>query len=375
MDRMSEVDPSEIPDPRFNSYLIGHEGAEKRFLEAWTSGRLAHAWLICGQRGIGKATLAYRMARFVMSQGPEPHSGADLFGAPAIPDTLQMSAETPVFRRIAALGHGDFRAIERGWSDTKQTKRKTVIGVDEVRSVGSFLKKTPAEGGWRVVLIDAADEMNSNAANAVLKVLEEPPRRALLFLVAHSPDRLLPTIRSRCRRLDLRPLVPGQVTALMNRYRPDLSAEDTAALAVLGDGSIGRALELADEGGVNLFRDLVNLLDGVPKLSITRMHALADKTLRGDVFRTLSGLLSWWLARIAAQGARGGLFDLGEIVPGEHALAEKLLASAAPAIWAETWQEVGRIAERTLAVHLDRKRSLILMLSAIEQTAARSRAA
>lgn len=372
---MSDADPSEIPDPRFNPYLIGHEVAEKRFLEAWTSGRLAHAWLICGQRGIGKATLAYRMARFAMAQGGEQQAGANMFGAPALPDTLQMSADNPVFRRIAALGHGDFRAIERGWSDTKQTKRKTVIGVDEVRSVGNFLKKTPAEGGWRVVLIDAADEMNVNAANAVLKVLEEPPRRALLFLIAHNPDRLLPTIRSRCRRLDLRPLALKQVTALINCYRPDLGVEDTAALAALGDGSIGRALELADEGGVSLFRDLVNLLDAVPKLSITRMHALADKALRGDVFRTLSGLLSWWLARIAAHGARGDLSGLVEIVHGERALAEKLLASAAPASWAETWQEVGRIAERTLAVHLDRKRSLVLMLSAIEQTAARSRAA
>ena len=197
----------------------------------------------------------------------------------------------------------------------------------------------------------------------------------MLFLIAHNPDRLLPTIRSRCRRLDLRPLALKQVTALINCYRPDLGVEDTAALAALGDGSIGRALELADEGGVSLFRDLVNLLDAVPKLSITRMHALADKALRGDVFRTLSGLLSWWLARIAAHGARGDLSGLVEIVHGERALAEKLLASAAPASWAETWQEVGRIAERTLAVHLDRKRSLVLMLSAIEQTAARSRAA
>lgn len=372
---MTDSGVSEIPEPRLNPYLIGHESAEKAFLDAWTSKRLAHAWLICGPRGIGKATLAYRMARFVMSQETELQSGVNLFGEPSTPDTLQMAAENSVFRRIAAGGHGDFRSVERGWSDTKQTKRKTVIGVDEVRSVGSFLTKTPAEGGWRAVLIDAADEMNPNAANAVLKVLEEPPRRALLFLVTHNPDRLLPTIRSRCRRLDLRPLETKQVTALVNRYRPDLSAEDIAALSLLGDGSIGRALDLADEGGVGLFRDLMKLLEGIPKLNITRVHALADRALRGDVFRTLSGLLFWWLARITAQGARGNLSALSEIVPGERALAEKLLASAPPAKWAETWTEVGSISERTLAVHLDRKRSLILMLSAIEQTVAGRKAA
>src|SRR5690606_8248157 len=133
-------------------------------------------------------------------------------GGPPAPATLAMSAEDPVFRRIAAQGHGDFRIVTRGWADSKQTKRKTVIGVDEVREIGAFMSMTPAEGGWRAVIIDAADEMNSNAANAVLKVLEEPPRRALLFLVAHNPDRLLPTIRSRCRRLDLRPLTHAQVT-------------------------------------------------------------------------------------------------------------------------------------------------------------------
>jgi DNA polymerase-3 subunit delta' len=372
---MNDVDPSEILEPRLNPYLVGHESAEQDFLGAWTSGRLAHAWLICGPRGIGKATLAYRMARFVMSQGPNIQSSSNLFGEPAVPQTLQASAENVVFRRIAALGHGDFKSIERGWSDTKQTKRKTVIGVDEVRKVGSFLTKTPAEGGWRAVLVDAADEMNQNAANAVLKVLEEPPRRALLFLIAHNPDRLLPTIRSRCRRLDLRPLELKQVTVLMNRYRSDLSSEDTAALAVLGDGSIGRALELADEGGVALFRDLIKLLEDIPKLSITRVHALAERTLRGDVFRTLSGLLSWWLARVVAHGARGDLLNLAEIVPGEHALAVKFLATAPPARWVETWLEIGRIAERTLAVHLDRKRSLVLMLSAIEQTADQRQAA
>tara|TARA_R110000868_G_scaffold21666_10_gene89985 strand:- start:114 stop:1232 length:1119 start_codon:yes stop_codon:yes gene_type:complete len=372
---MSDTDPSEIPDSRSNPYFIGHEAAEKSFLDAWTGGRMAHAWLICGPRGIGKAALAYRMARFVMTHGASSEAGADMFGAPAVPETLQLSAEHPIFRRIAALGHGDFRAVERGWSDSKQTKRKTVIGVDDVRSIGNFLTMTPAEGGWRVVLIDAADEMNANAANAVLKVLEEPPRRALLFLVAHNPDRLLPTIRSRCRRLDLRPLADRQVIALLNRYRPDLNTEDTSALAVLADGSIGRALELADEGGVSLFRDLIALLGSVPKLNITRVHALADKALRGDVFRTLSGLLSWWLARVTSHGARGDITSLSEIVPGEHALAEKLVTTVPPAMWAETWLEIGRIAERTLALHLDRKRSLVLMLNAIEQTATGRRAA
>ena len=352
--------------PRANPYLVGHEAAEKDYLAAWESGRLAHAWLICGPRGIGKATLAYRMARYALT----PHDTNDMFGAPA---TLTMSAEEPVFRKVAAGGHGDFRIIERGWSDAKQTKRKTVIGVDEAREIGPFMSMTPAEGGWRTVIIDAADEMNSNAANAVLKILEEPPARALLFLVAHNPDRLLPTIRSRCRRLDLRPL--KQVNMLLHRYAPDLQQADITALTALADGSIGRALELSEEGGVTLFRELMTLLTDAPRLNIAKLHALSDKAMKGDAFRTLSGLLSWWLARVTAAGARGGLDALAEMVPGERDLARKLLTAAPPHAWAEVWDHIGHLTRRTDAVNLDKKRSLMLMLMAVESAVQMGKAA
>jgi DNA polymerase-3 subunit delta' len=364
---MAARDP-EIPHPRLNPELIGHDGAEKEYVGAWAGGRLAHAWLICGPRGIGKATLAYRMARFALRQ-KDTAAAPDLFGGPPAPPSLQMSAEDPLFRRIAALGHGDFRAIERGWADAKQTKRRTTIAVDEIREIGPFLAMTPSEGGWRTVVIDAADEMNTNAANAVLKVLEEPPRRALLFLVAHNPERLLPTIRSRCRRLELKPLTEAQVKTLLTRYKPSLPTEDAAVLSVLADGSIGRALELADEGGVELFRDLMALLGDLPRLNITRLHALADKAAKGEAFRTVTGLLTWWLARVIALGARGALADSPEVTPGERSLAGRLLAAAPPPAWAETWSALGHLAVRTDAINLDRKRSLMTMLMSLEATA------
>jgi DNA polymerase III subunit delta' len=234
---------------------------------------------------------------------------------------------------------------------------------------------TPSEGGWRAIVIDAADEMNPNAANAVLKVLEEPPDRALLFLVAHNADRLLPTIRSRCRRLDVRPLREPQVVSLLNRYNPALDSKDVSTLAVLGDGSIGRALELADEGGVDLFRGLMALLADVPKLNALKLHALGDQALKGDAFRTLSGLLAWWLARIVTAGARGMVDGMAEIAPGERTLARRLLSAAPPATWAEVWDKIGHLARRTDAVNLDKKRSLMLMLWAIEQAMAKAPAA
>ena len=363
---MTQRDP-EIPHPRFNPYLVGHEAAERDYLRAWSGGRLAHAWLIGGARGIGKATLAYRMARFALAQ--RESSGADLFGAPPPPPSLTMSAENPIFRRVAAQGHGDFRAIERGWSDAKQTKRKTSIVVEDVREIGGFLSMTPSEGGWRVVLIDAADQMNSSAANAVLKVLEEPPRRALLFLLAHNPDRLLPTIRSRCRRVDLRPLTTAQVTALLNRYRPSLPPADVTALAQLADGSIGRALELAEEGGVELFQEMMTLLRDLPRLNIGRIHALSDKAAKGEAFRTLADLLSWWLARMVALGERDALGGTAEIAPGERELVARLRAAAPAAAWAEAWTAVNQLAARTEVLNLDRKRSVMSMAMRIEATA------
>ncbi len=354
-----------VPEPRANPYLIGHNAAESAYLGAWDGGRLAHAWLIAGPRGIGKATLAYRMARFALSQQADA-AAPDMFGGPPAPKSLEMSASHPVFRRIQAMGHSDFRSIERPWSDAKQTKRKTVIGVDEVREIGGFLSMTPAEGAWRALVIDAADEMNNNAANAVLKILEEPPDRALLFLVVHNADRLLPTIRSRCRRLDLRPLTQTQVSTLIGRYRPDIKTADILPLAILADGSIGRALELADEGGISLFRNLIDLLQDAPKFSISKLHALGDQATKGDAFRTLTGLLSWWLARVATLGAQDALQAAPEIIPGERTASSKLASSASPAVWADIWQQVTHLAARTEAINLDKKRSLLAALMKVE---------
>lgn len=358
------ADTDDIPLARENGFLTGHKTGEQTFLDAWSSGRLAHAWLICGPRGIGKATLAYRMARYALSQGHE--DGASLFAEPEEP-SLQMAQEHPLFRRVASQGHGDFRAVERPWADAKKNKRKTAITVSEVREIGNFLRLTPGEGGWRVVIIDAADEMNRNAANAVLKVLEEPPKQALLFLVSHNPARLLPTIRSRCRRLDLSPLPVETVATLMMRYRPDLSPAEADPIAVLADGSIGRALELAEVGGLDLFRQMIGVLGTLPNLDITMAHALGDTAAKGESFRTIADLLVWWLARMVSVEARDDWAQTPEIIPGEHAIADELKAAAGLDKWVEVWEKVARLFDRATAVHLDKKRTVLNALLAIEQ--------
>ncbi len=355
---------SEDIHPRNNPDLFGHGAAERSLLDAWNSGRLAHAWLICGPKGIGKATLAYRFARFVLAGGGE---GGGLFGGQ--PDSLEIRPDHPVFRRIGAQGHADLEAVERRWADDKKAKLKTEIVVDDVRGVGGFLSLTPAEGGWRVVIIDSADEMNRNAANAVLKVLEEPPRKALLLLVSHSPGRLLPTIRSRCRRLVLQPLAEATVADLLTRHRPGLAAADLAALARLAEGSIGKALALADEGGLDLYRDLVGLLQGLPRLDVPALHAFGDRVARPEneaAFRTVAELMAWWLARLVRAGGTGG-GAIAEVVAGEGALMAQLLTAASLEHWLEVWEKITTLFARTEAVHLDRKQAVLSAFLSVER--------
>lgn len=346
-----------LPPPKENSLLLGHSDAEHQILDAWNSGRMHHAWLITGPRGIGKATLGYRVARFVLSQGDGP---AGFFGPP---ETLAVPEQSPVFRQIAQGAHGDFRVVERQWDEKKKRFRGEIV-VDSVRGVGEFLAMTA--GGWKVVLIDAADEMNRNAANAVLKVLEEPSKRSLLLLLAHNPARLLPTIRSRCRHLALRPPSEADALTLLARARPDLPRDDAEALLRLSEGSIGRALELAEEGGLQHYHAMITLLRSLPKLDGIALHAFADKVSRSEeTFTITADLLLWWLARAIAAGGRR--HEAVEIIPGENGLTRSLLAAAPLDRWVEVWEKIGHLFERTGAVALDKKTVLLSVFALIER--------
>src|SRR5689334_10253815 len=200
-----------VPAPRANPLLLGHEAAEAVLLEAMRSGRIHHAWLITGPDGVGKATLAYRFARRLLAGMPTDTS-------------LALDPGHPVFRRVAATAHADLHTVELTINE-KTGRRRTQIAVDDVRGISSFMGLTPAEGGWRIAIVDGAEEMNQSSSNALLKILEEPPRRAILLLVCAAPGRLLPTIRSRCRRLRLDPLPPEPMERLLADYLPGLSVD------------------------------------------------------------------------------------------------------------------------------------------------------
>ena len=360
-------EPAWPPLARSNPDLIGQSEAEQHLIDAFHSGRMAHAWMICGPKGIGKATLAYRFARYALAHKRD-QAGPGLFGddlSEALPQSLYMEPEAPVFQRVAASGHGDLLCVERSLND--RGKLRSEIVVDDVRQVGGFLSLTASEGGWRIVIIDSADEMNRNAANAVLKTLEEPPDRALLLLVTHNPGRLLPTIRSRCRKLNLKTLDAPDMDALLIKYAPEVSDNDRSKLIELADGSIGRAVDLIEAGGIELYRECLDLLSTLPDLSIARLHALADQLSRAgaeDKFTTTMNLLRGILARLLRYRAEGPTSN--DNFADERAIFERICPAAGLDRWLEVWEKVCGLLERAGAVNLDRKQVVLNVFLEIE---------
>lgn len=373
---VSPDDDAWPPPPRKNTRLEGHEAAEQAVLEAWNSGRMPHAWLIAGPQGIGKATFAYRVARFVLAQGPGD-AGGGLFGdAPAGLgcDTLALDPDHPVMQRIASGGHADLRVLEPGMvnPDTGRSSRQIVVPL--VRRALQFTNLTAAEGGWRVVLVDPADALNVNAQNALLKCLEEPPPSTVFLLACNAPGRLLPTIRSRCRRLTLQALDDTILLRLLEAYRPDLPAEDRAALAGLAEGSIGEAIALADHGGLDLYRRMVAIMEGIAQPDIVAIHGLGDDLNRrgreaetADAFGTLRALMNRWLARLVTDGARRATGP--EVVPGEAAVIASLLRRAPLEQWLEVWEKVTRLLDQVDSANLDPKQALVSAFLTMAETA------
>ena len=375
------------PEPRMNFELNGHTGAENILKSALIKGQLPHAWLITGPRGIGKATLAYRFARYILRYGtvnlkhPEKFN-LDTMNAAVIDTTkvrenlstpgLIVQPEDPVSKRISSLSHADLLAIEKKWKDDKQVDRKTVISVEDVREVGSFLRMTPAEGGWRVVILDSADDMNGNAANALLKILEEPPTGALLLLISHNPGKLLATIRSRCRRLPLRPLPEDTLSQLVQKYVPRVGPDEISTLIRFAEGSIGRAIEMLEGGRLDLHKDVLDLLNMLPKLDITKLHKLGDALAKRDAeasFRSVNDLLRWMFSRVIRVAATGN--PGSALSEREKGLVDQLSSLATLERWLEVWENVSRLLERAEVANLDRKQVILNVFHVLGQKVTR----
>jgi DNA polymerase III subunit delta' len=317
--------------PRETTALFGHREAEAALLNAYRSGRIPHAWLIGGAAGIGKATLAYRMARFVLAH--RDPLGAEVQRA----ETLFVDPQHPVARHVAAGAHGGLLTLERTLND--KGVLRTVITVDETRETISFFGSTAAVEGWRVCIVDTVDELNPNAANALLKVLEEPPRQSLFLLISHAPARVLPTILSRCRKLPLRQLATDDVIRA-TAQAANLAADDPALTeaAEASEGSVARALTLLGGDALKLQQRTVALLASLPRVDPRELHALGDSLGLSDrvaLAAFIDGVDRWIGERLRADDPNANLPRLARL--------------------AEVWEKINRAARDTADYNLERK--------------------
>jgi DNA polymerase-3 subunit delta' len=354
-----------FPHPRATERLYGHEEAEHMLEAAFASGRMHHAWLIAGAEGIGKATLAYRFARYVLADPAERTL-----------DTLDIAPDTRATRQVLALSHPGLLVIRRAY-DPKGKRFPATIPVDEVRRLKSFLGRTAEQNAWRVVVVDRADELNISAANALLKSLEEPPPRTVFLLISSAPGRLLVTIRSRVRTLDLAALADDPLKRAISQAFAGSGEEvgggapapsEWERLARLSGGSVRRLLSLHAAKGLVLHDRISAILGGLPTVDWGAVHALADE-LSGQAaeqrYELFFELLMDAVARLVNAEARG------EGTPAEITLARRLIGPARLATWAGLWERVAADKAETAALNLDR-RALILDIFARLAAAARA---
>jgi DNA polymerase-3 subunit delta' len=297
MSEREDDDIDEAPHPRQTTVLFGHSAAEAALLAAYAAGRMPHGILLAGPKGIGKATLAYRLVRFILSH-PDPAAGAVQDAS-----SLEVDPASPVARRVAAQAQPDLLVIERSVNERGVLRNQ--IAVDDIRGTVPFFGSTAGEGGWRIALIDAVDDLNRSGANALLKVLEEPPQRGLLLLIAHSTARVLPTLRSRCRIISLRPLGQEDVAAAVAEAAgSEINDGRIVAAAAAADGSVARALTLLDEDALTLRQQAVEMLARLPDVDPAQMHLLGDALAGTDPQRLAAFLdtVNVWLAQRLDRG-------------------------------------------------------------------------
>lgn len=333
----------DAPHPRHNHLLIGHDSAERQLLEAYRSGRLPQAWIIGGQEGIGKATLAWRFARFLFAN--------PLFDGPGVARAhdLSVAPDHPVAHRIDSMSVGDLALLRREWNE-KTKKHFTEIRMDDVRHALELFQHAAGAGGWRICIVDCAEDLNRSGANALLKVMEEPPPRSLFLIVSHRPARILPTIRSRSRMLQLDPLSADQVSqAVMALGDPWSSlGSEIAAAAHRAGGSVKQALRYLDKDRFELAESVESLLSRLPLVDWQGVHRLADRTAGSaavDDFDAVVGALFDWLDSQVHLGAQAGE-GAGRLAP-----------------YAEVWEKVADAVREAEALNLD-KRPLVLSIFA-----------
>ncbi len=342
---MEESDNQNL-SPRNNNFLIGFEEEEKFLLEAWKKNTLHNSWLFSGVEGIGKASLAYKFAKFVLfadEKDKDKYTSLDIPPQSAVNNLVSNNAhpdlkiierdyiEADKKKIIKAIKDGEQLAQE----DLKELKKSANIKVDEVRTINEFLSKRSGNDGWRVVIIDSIDDMNTSSANAILKTLEEPPHKALMLLISHNPNRLLPTIKSRCAKLNLKPLSEENVASLLRRYRPNMSEKEIKELTPLSSGSIGKALLYADNDALEVYHRLSQIIYEKEKFALSDLLEFCNTySADEESYALVQELILKFIAENIEQ-----VSDINE--------------------FAKSWEETIKIFNETAALNLDKKQALM----------------
>jgi DNA polymerase-3 subunit delta' len=345
------------PHPKVTETLFGHEVAEQEFLNCYKSGKLHHGWLITGAKGIGKATFAWRMAKFLLSQPIDGKQVNGLFENSSENQTngVDKNFDKAITTRILAESEPRLVVIRKSFDEKRKTFRSS-IRVDEVRKLKTFFSLSVSDGGGRVAIIDSADDLNINAANALLKTLEEPPKNTVFLLISHSPQSLLPTIKSRCRELRLNNLIESDLVSALGQINLSIPENDSAIYSLLGSGSVGNSIRLLEHDGANLYRTLLSFLNQLPNLNGLELEKFIG-TLSGNKNRSRLELFIELLNMVIARISKAGIVGYNSsdnILNNEKEIFGKLCPNP---IIAKKWAELALIQSENLkhglAVNLD----------------------
>ena len=332
--------------PRHSTKLIGHADGLAQLVGQWQGGKLAHGWLINGPKGIGKATMAYHFARGLLA-GVEPD---------------QVGEGHPVFRRVAVGSHTDLLVIEPLF-DPKKDEYATDINVEQARGLAQFLSLTAGESDWRVVIVDSVDALNVNGANAILKILEEPPPRSIILLISHNPGRLLPTIRSRCRSLRLAPLSKTEFEQVLRHAAPEV--DDVQALGALSGFSPGVAIGLHEAGALELYESLLAITVTLPHVDAGALHRFTESVGSGKMhsqWQTLTHVMLMLLERAARLSAGVAVEAVSEA---EAEALNRLAGLHGAEVWAAKHQQAAEQFLLAQRLHLDYKQVLIVFIHSL----------
>ena len=355
VDELPDIDG--VRSPRFCRELVGQDAAVSHFLSNLAQSKLHHACLLTGPKGVGKASFAHMAARF-MFHNVDPVLAAKNAQNMSVLDDERLG------KQIEQGSHPDLMIVTRPWDAAKE-RFKQAISVDEVRKIRSFFNLSAGMGGWRICIIDAADDMTLNAANALLKILEEPPPKSLFLIVSHQSGSLLETIRSRCMKIAFQPLKYAHIQYLMHKSIEDssdnaASSQSLVAISHLSRGSIGRALHIYDTNGLEVYSDMVKLLRQFPSIKADTLHEVAERMSKRNtehLFADMGEFLQQWLHQLVRFLAKGQMPEV--IFEGEEAAIQTMASHRPLEAWVDVWEKVTELFDNAKRLNLDRKQTIL----------------